>query len=66
MEERMRVCKGCGAKVPLGVDKCPECGKKLPPKIGALTDEQIKKIKLPLSIILWVAVAVVFYFKYVR
>ncbi len=60
------VCPSCSARIPEGSDVCPNCGKKIRPRLGSLTDEQIKRIKRPISIVLWIVVAIVIYFRFVR
>ncbi|MGI6239783.1 MAG: hypothetical protein ACOYI5_09190 [Christensenellales bacterium] len=62
----MTSCTGCNARIPEGSERCPSCGKKIRPQLGTLTDEQIKRIRRPISIILWIGVALVVYFKYFR
>ena len=51
--------EGCGGK-------CPVCGKKIRPRLGELTDAQIKRIRRPITIVLCIVVAIVLYFKYTR
>lgn len=60
------LCPSCKERIPEGSQICPQCGKKIRPQLGSLTDEQIKRIKRPISIILWIAVIIVVYFKFFR
>ena len=60
------ICPSCKGRIPEGSEVCPECGKKIRPRLGSLTDEQIKRIKRPLTIILWIVVAIVIYIQYIR
>ena len=61
-----RACPACGERIPEGTEICPKCGKKIRPRLGSLTDEQIKRIRRPISIVLWIVVAIVAYFKFFR
>lgn len=66
MSEKTRECKRCGAKVAIDASKCPECGKRLFPKFGELTDEQLKRIKRPISIVVWAIVAIIIIFRFIK
>lgn len=59
-------CPSCGERIPEGTEVCPKCGKKIRPRLGSLTDEQIKRIRRPISIVLWIVVAIVVYFRFFR
>ena len=39
---------------------------KIRPRLGELTDAQIKRIRRPITIVLCIVVAIVLYFKYTR
>ncbi len=59
-------CPSCQERIPEGSEICPKCGKKIRPRLGSLTDEQIKRIRRPISIVLWIVVAIVIYFRFFR
>ena len=59
-------CPHCKAQIPEGSEICPMCGGKIRPRLGTLTDEQIKRIRRPISIVLWAVVIIVIYIKYFR
>ncbi len=66
-EERQTIqCPSCKERVPAGTEICPKCGKKIRPQLGSLTDEQIKRIKRPISIVLWIVVVIVLYLKFFK
>lgn len=63
---KMRVCPHCNGKIPEQFTTCPLCGEKIRPKLGELTDAEVKRIKRPLTIILCIVLAIVLYFKYFK
>lgn len=60
------ICPNCKEAIPAGSELCPKCGKKIRPRLGSLTDEQIKGFKRPLTIIAWIVVIILLYFKFFR
>ena len=63
---RTKYCPHCDGQIPYDAELCPLCGKKIRPKWGELTDEQIKRIRRPLTVILVVVVLIIYYFKYFK
>lgn len=70
MDRKTMECPHCGAQIPEGSKLCPQCGKKIRPKMGKLTeemtDEQIKRIRRPLTVITFIILLIVIYFKYFK
>lgn len=56
-------CPSCGRTVPAG-DKCPHCGARLPVKLGSMTDDQIKRIRRPITILCWVVIAGILIYRF--
>ena len=60
----MVVCPKCGTSAPAGTDLCPKCKTQMPMKWGYLSDDQIKRVKRPLSITAWVVLAIIILVRY--
>ncbi len=57
-------CPSCHTKAPAGTDLCPNCGKRMPIKWGFLSDAQIKRIRRPVSIVVWAIIAIVILYRF--
>lgn len=57
-------CPKCNASAPAGTDVCPECGTRLPAKLGYMSDEQQARIRKPLSYICWAILIMVIVVKF--
>ena len=55
----MVTCPNCKTMTPAGTDLCPKCKTQMPMKLGYLSDDQIKRVKKPLSITAWVVLAII-------
>jgi uncharacterized membrane protein YvbJ len=50
--QNMRQCPHCGQTIG-DVQVCPNCGAKIRPQLGRLTESEIRRIRKPISIIMW-------------